>query len=204
MSYLTPDQMSNGELVAAVLGKKALDDECLRLGQCIAHDGDFTDMLYFNSNSARQAKLAKIQAAVELGRRMLMTQRFKDVKTVSTPEEVVALMEPIYAGMDKEVFYCLCLNTKNHLIKMVQVSVGSLNSSIVHPRELYKEAVRVSAASIIIVHNHPSGDITPSGADIQLTRRLARAGEVMGIELLDHIVMGGEGRHSSLRDQGVL
>jgi DNA repair protein RadC len=87
---------------------------------------------------------------------------------------------------------------------MVEVSVGSLNASIVHPRELFKEAVRMSAASIVVVHNHPSGDPTPSGADLQLTRRLAKAGEVLGIELLDHIVIGDGGAHTSLRHMGVL
>ncbi len=87
---------------------------------------------------------------------------------------------------------------------MVEVSIGSLNASIVHPRELFKEAVKVSAASIVLVHNHPSGDPTPSGADVQLTRRLVKAGDVLGIEVLDHVVIGDGGEHSSLRDLGLM
>ena len=123
---------------------------------------------------------------------------------MSTPEDVVRLCATQLRGLDREHFWALVLTTKNRLLRMVEVSVGSLNASIVHPRELFKEAVRVSAASVIVVHNHPSGDPTPSGADLQLTRRLARAGEVLGIELLDHIVIGDGGAHVSLREMGVL
>ena len=96
------------------------------------------------------------------------------------------------------------MNTKNQLVKLTEVSVGSLNASIVHPRELFKDAVKVSAAALVVVHNHPSGDPTPSGADIQLTRRLAKAGDVLGIELLDHVIIGDGGEHSSLRDMGLM
>jgi DNA repair protein RadC len=87
---------------------------------------------------------------------------------------------------------------------MVEVSVGSLNASIVHPRELFRDAVRASAAAVVVVHNHPSGDPTPSGADIQLTRRLVKAGDVLGIEVLDHVVIGDGGEHASLRDMGLM
>ena len=123
---------------------------------------------------------------------------------VSTASDVVSICGPQMRGLDREHFWALALNTKNHLLRMVEVSIGSLNASIVHPRELYKEAVRLSAASIIVVHNHPSGDATPSGADLQLTRRLARAGEVLGIELLDHVVIGDGGSFVSLRDIGAI
>ena len=106
--------------------------------------------------------------------------------------------------MDREQFWALVLDTKNRLIKDVPVSVGSLNASIVHPRELFRSAVRMSAASIVVAHNHPSGDPTPSGADIQLTRRLTRAGDVLGIELLDHVVIGDGGAWASLREMGLM
>ena len=123
---------------------------------------------------------------------------------VSTAAEVVALCAPQLRGLDREHFWALVLDTKNRLLRMVEISVGSLNASIVHPRELYKDAVRLSAASLVVVHNHPSGDPTPSGADIQLTRRLVRAGDVLGIELLDHVVIGDGGAHCSMREMGVL
>jgi len=98
----------------------------------------------------------------------------------------------------------LALNSKNRLLRVIEISIGSLNASIVHPRELFKGAVRLSAASIIAVHNHPSGDPTPSGADISLTRRIVKAGDVLGIDVLDHVIIGTDGQHASLRDLGLM
>jgi DNA repair protein RadC len=124
--------------------------------------------------------------------------------TISTPEDVVAVCGGRLRGRDREHFWTLALNTKNRLIRVIEVSVGSLNASIVHPRELFKDAVRASAASVVVVHNHPSGDPTPSGADIQLTRRLIKAGDVLGVEVLDHVVIGDGGTHASMRDLGLM
>jgi DNA repair protein RadC len=149
------------------------------------------------------AGAARFLACLELARRASAWPA-SEHPVVSTPEDVVALCATQLRGLDREHFWALALSTKNRLLRMVEVSVGSLNSSIVHPRELFKEAVRLSAASIVVVHNHPSGDPTPSAADIQLTRRLARAGEVLGIEVLDHLVIGDGGAHASLRQMGVL
>ncbi len=149
------------------------------------------------------AGAARLLACLELARRASAWPA-SERPVVSTPEDVVRLCATQLRGLDREHFWALALSTKNRLLRMVEVSVGSLNASIVHPRELFKEAVRVSAASVVVVHNHPSGDPTPSGADLQLTRRLAKAGEVLGIELLDHVVIGDGGAHVSLRDMGVL
>jgi DNA repair protein RadC len=149
------------------------------------------------------AGAARFLACLELARRASAWPACER-PVVSTPEDVVALCSTQLRGLDREHFWALVLSTKNRLLRMVEVSVGSLNASIVHPRELYKEAVRMSAASVVVVHNHPSGDPTPSGADLQLTRRLAKAGEVLGIELLDHIVIGDGGAHVSMRHMGVL
>lgn len=113
-------------------------------------------------------------------------------------------MRPLFTGQEREHFYSICLDTKNRVKKVVEVSVGSLNASIVHPRELFHVAVAQGGiASLVITHNHPSGDPTPSGADIQLTRRLVKAGDVLGIEVLDHVVIGGD-EHASLRDLGLM
>lgn len=149
------------------------------------------------------AAAARFLACLEVSRRAASWSSSRRA-TISTPEDVVALCGPQMRGADREHFWALALNTKNHLLKMVEVSVGSLNASIVHPRELFKEAVRASAASMVVVHNHPSGDPTPSGADIQLTRRLVKAGDVLGIEVLDHVIIGDGGEHSSLRDLGLM
>lgn len=149
------------------------------------------------------ASTARLIAAVEVGRRAGCAVA-PTPPTISTPEDVVAVCGSQLRGLDREHFWTLALNTKNRLLRIIEVSVGSLSASIVHPRELFKDAVRVSAASVVVVHNHPSGDPTPSGADIQLTRRLVKAGDVLGIEVLDHVVIGDAGAHASLRDMGLM
>lgn len=149
------------------------------------------------------AGAARVLACLEMSRRA-SSWRSGPRPAVSTPEDVVRLCGAQLRGLDREHFWALTLNTKNQLVRMSEVSIGSLNASIVHPRELYRDAVRASAASLVVVHNHPSGDPTPSGADIQLTRRLVRAGDVLGIELLDHVVIGDGGDHASLRDLGLM
>jgi DNA repair protein RadC len=102
----------------------------------------------------------------------------------------------------REFFKALLLDSKNQVLRIATVSVGSLNESIVHPRELYREAIRHSAAAVIVVHNHPSGDPTPSAEDIEVTVRLRDAGRVVGIDLLDHLVIG-DGRWVSLKERGL-
>ena len=108
---------------------------------------------------------------------------------VKTPDEVVSLVRGRLRGKKKEHFLALLLDTRNQLIKIAEISVGSLDTSIVHPREVFKEAISVSAASVIFVHNHPSGDPEASEDDIKLTKRLAEAGEIVGIDVLDHIIV---------------
>jgi DNA repair protein RadC len=149
------------------------------------------------------ASAARVLACLELSRRAVRWSP-GERPTVSSPEDVIRICGAHLRGRDREHFWALALNTKNQLLRTIEVSVGSLNASIVHPRELFKEAVRLSAASVVVVHNHPSGDPTPSGADIQLTRRLVRAGDVLGIELIDHVVIGDGGEHASLRDLGLM
>jgi DNA repair protein RadC len=149
------------------------------------------------------AGAARLLACVEMSRRA-GSWATPSRPTISTPEDVVALCASQMRGLDREHFWMLALNTKNRLLRVVEVSVGSLNASIVHPRELFREAVRLSAASVVVVHNHPSGDPTPSGADLQLTRRLVRAGEVLGIDLVDHVIIGDGGSFASVREMGAL
>ncbi len=146
---------------------------------------------------------ARLLGSLELGRRAAVRECGPRPE-ISRPEDVVRLCAPQLRGSDREHFWALALNTRNQLLRVIEVSIGSLNASIVHPRELFKEAVRLSAASVVVVHNHPSGDPTPSGADIQLTRRLVKAGDVLGIEVLDHVVIGDSGGHASLRDLGLM
>ena len=148
------------------------------------------------------AKATQIKAAFELSSRLGGYAEIQDKSVVETPEAVASLVGGRLGGKKKEHFLALLLDTRNQLIKMAEISVGSLDASIVHPREVYKEAISASAASVIFVHNHPSGDPTASEDDIKLTKGLVEAGEIIGIEVLDHIIIGGK-KFLSLKREGL-
>jgi DNA repair protein RadC len=135
------------------------------------------------------AKAAQIKAALELSKRLEADTGEKPKPVLKSPEDVVAVMRSKLKGKKKEHFWVICLDTRNRLINWKPVSIGSLDTSIVHPREVFKEAVSSSAASVIFVHNHPSGDPEPSKEDVELTKRLVKAGEIVGIDVLDHIIV---------------
>lgn len=142
------------------------------------------------------SKASIIKAAIELGRR-ISDYRPNKLK-ISTPSDVAGYYMENMRYLKKEVFKVVLLNTKNEIIKDIDVSVGSLNTSIVHPREVFLEAIKRSANSIILIHNHPSGNCTPSKEDINITKRLFETGEIIGIEVLDHIIIG-DGDYQSLK-----
>jgi len=135
------------------------------------------------------AKAAQIKAALELSKRLEADAGEKPKRVLKSPEDVAAEMRSRLKGKKKEHFWVICLDTRNRLINCKPVSIGSLDTSIVHPREVFKEAVSSSAASVIFVHNHPSGDPEPSKEDVELTKRLVKAGEIVGIDVLDHIIV---------------
>ncbi len=122
---------------------------------------------------------------------------------ISGMDDVVNAVKPMIADANKEFFLALYLNTKNGIIKQEVISVGSLNANIVHPREVFRTVCMVSASSIIVAHNHPSGDPTPSREDIEITKKLAEAGKMMGIELLDHVIIGHD-RNYGFKESGML
>ena len=126
-----------------------------------------------------------------------------DRKTIKTPEDAHRILEGYFTDLSCEHFAALLLSTKNHVIAVTTVSIGSLNSSIVHPRELFQRAILANAASLILAHNHPSGDPTPSPEDIALTKRLVDAGKLLDIGILDHIIVG-ENCFVSLKEKGML
>jgi DNA repair protein RadC len=148
------------------------------------------------------AKAAQIKAAVELSRRTQGYTEASDKITVKTPEDVFNLAHSRLQGKKKEYFLAALLDTRNHLIKLAEISIGSLDSSIVHPREVFKEAISATAASVIFVHNHPSGDTEASDDDIRLSKRLAEVGEIVGIDVLDHVIIGGKS-YKSLKREGL-
>lgn len=148
------------------------------------------------------AKASQIKASFELANRLEGYAEPDKKKLVKTPEEVVSFVKGKLKDKKKEHFQVLLLDTRSKLIKISEVSVGSLDTSIVHPREVFKEAISASAASVIFVHNHPSGDPSPSEDDIKLTERLCQAGEVIGIDVLDHIIIG-DNEYISLKREGL-
>jgi DNA repair protein RadC len=148
------------------------------------------------------AKACQIKAAVELSKRVDGYSESNGKKPLKTPEDIVAVVQGRLKDKKKEYFLALLLDTRNQLIRVAEISVGSLDRSVVHPREVFKEAISASAASVVFIHNHPSGDIEASGEDIALTKRLLQAGEIVGIDVLDHIIIGGKS-FNSLKRQGL-
>jgi DNA repair protein RadC len=148
-----------------------------------------------------EVKALHLLAAFELGRR-LGAQPARSRPVVRTPADAAALLMPHLRFQETEQFWALLLNVKNEVLDRIEISKGGLASSPVHPREVFKAAVRLGAAGVILIHNHPSGDPTPSRADLAITGRLSRAGAVMGIPIIDHLIIG-DGSFVSLRERGV-
>lgn len=148
------------------------------------------------------AKAAQIKAAIEIGKRLASLSQ-SERPVIKCPGDVRNLLMEEMRYLDKEYFKIILLNIKNQVIHVEDVSVGSLNSSIVHPREIFKIAIRRSSAALILVHNHPSGDPTPSGEDVEITRRLVESGKLLGIGVLDHVIIG-DGRYTSLKEKGLI
>lgn len=149
-----------------------------------------------------EAKAATILAAVELGKRFYV-KAAEIRKPIATPEEAAEYAMARFRHETRENFAALLLDVRNRMIAMPVISVGTLTASLVHPREVFKEALRHSAASIVLIHNHPSGDPRPSGSDMSLTKKLMRAGELMDIPVTDHIIVGGD-EFFSFRREGYI
>ncbi len=148
------------------------------------------------------AKASQIKAAVELAKRIDGYSEPAGKTPLKAPEDIVRVVQGRLKDKKKEYFLAVLLDTRNQLIRVAEISVGSLDSSIVHPREVFKEAISSSASSVVFVHNHPSGDTEASEDDIALTKRLYEAGEIVGIDVLDHIIVGGKS-FTSLKRQGL-
>ena len=147
-----------------------------------------------------EAKAVQLLAAIELGRR-LAQKEVDDRFTIRSPEDAANYLMPEMSALQQEHFVTLFLNTKNQVIHKKTIFIGSLNASIVHPREIFREAVKRSAAAIIISHNHPSGVPTPSPEDIDVTNRIFEAGHIIGVDLLDHVIIGDH-QFVSMKEKG--
>jgi DNA repair protein RadC len=148
------------------------------------------------------AKATKILAAFELGRRAAEEER-PERDRLSTPRDVYERMRLLMRDLPHEEFHVLLVNTQNQILRDLQITRGTLDASLVHPREVFRPAILEAAASVILVHNHPSGDPTPSAEDRAVTRQLRAAGQTIGIEVLDHVIVG-EGRYVSFVEAGLL
>jgi DNA repair protein RadC len=149
-----------------------------------------------------QAKAIQVLAAVEIGRR-IANLNYQDRYVIRSPEDGANYVMNDMGFLSQEHFVCLYLNTKNQVLHKQTIFIGSLNASIVHPREVFREALKRSAASIICLHKHPSGDPAPSREDIEVTKRLVECGKMIGIEVLDHLIIG-ENKFVSLKEKGYL
>lgn len=199
--------LTNQEIIAILLRTGSKKDSVIDLAGKVLSTFDGLDLLkeatieeLCSIDGIGLAKAVELSAAMELGRR-IHTLQTKERYVIRSPEDVLSLVMEDMRFLKQEHFVCLYLNTKNQVIFRHTVFIGSLNASIVHPREVFKEALRRSSASIICLHNHPSGDPSPSREDIDVTKRLYEAGRVLGIELLDHIIIGDR-TFISLKEQG--
>jgi DNA repair protein RadC len=203
-----PGALSDGELLGLLFGIGNREKTAVELaGEVISEAGslhalyDVSAHELMEVNGIGEAKACIILAAVELGRRIGQV-RNPGRPVVSSPADVDRLLRGRIANLDRENFVAVLLNTKNEVIESPLISVGTLSSSLVHPREVFKPAVRASAASVVLAHNHPSGKVEPSREDREVTRRLVGAAEILGIEVLDHVIVGDG--HFSMKEHGVL
>lgn len=132
-------------------------------------------------------------AAFELSRRILVHSKWYSDRKVTSPQDIADIFIPLLRDETKENFLVVCLNSANKIIRYETISIGNLNSSVVHPREIFKAAIENSSASIILLHNHPSGNPEPSNEDISITRKIVDSGKIMDIPVFDHIIIAGNG-----------
>ena len=201
ISFYGMDRAGVKELLAIIMGGKAESSLCQDLALLPV------DRLL----SMSEIELQQLGVTASVSIRLEATfQLFKKLKNTSNRGEQVndpsdvAKAFSFIANEEQEHLVVLLLDTKNFIKKTVVASKGTLNSSMIHPREVFKIAIRESANAIIIGHNHPTGDPTPSREDIEVTKRLSEVGKTIGIELLDHIIVGSSGRYKSLREMGVI
>lgn len=200
--------LSNEELLAIILRTGNKDSNVVELSYRIIHSVGGLNGLFKASakelmevKGVKEAKATQILAMCELYKRFKVSE-LTQVK-ISKPSDVAKLVLDELRMLRQEVLILINLDTKNKVISKKEIFKGGLNSSLVHPREIFREAVKDSAASIIICHNHPSGDPTPSRDDINITTRLKECGKMMGIELLDHLIIG-DNRFISLKEKDIL
>jgi DNA repair protein RadC len=203
-----PQSLSNPELLAILLRVGMEGENAVQVAERLLGDygglrglqqATFADMC--SKRGLGPAKTAQIQAAIELGRRINL-EKAEEKVAIHSPADAAALVEYEMAAFPQEHLWTILLDTRNRLISIERLYQGSLNASTVRVAELFRAAIQKNAAGLIIVHNHPSGDPSPSPEDVNLTRSVVQAGKLMDIDILDHLVIG-RGRHVSLKERGL-
>jgi DNA repair protein RadC len=207
LARLGPEALKDHELLALLLGTGYRGRNVLEVARAILEAHPAAELMSLDlARLARlkglgKARAALLVAAIELVKRGL-ERGLGVLPLISCPAEVVPLLAEI-KDQRREHFLCLYLNARNQVVHKEVISIGSLSASIVHPREVFRVALQHAVASIILAHNHPSGDVSPSKDDLELTRRLVKAGQLMGIEVLDHLIIGAD-EFLSLKEKGLM
>ncbi|MEP0861496.1 MAG: DNA repair protein RadC [Ignavibacterium sp.] len=193
-----PQSLSDAELLAILLRTGMKGKSVLTIAQEMINKEGNLAVLSSKSHAALiktsgigKDKAATLVAAFELAKRILHQQKWLFDKKITSPSDVAEIYIPLLKNETKEQFWVLCLNNSNKIIKQEAISIGNLNSSVVHQREVFKVAIDNNAASLILMHNHPSGNPEPSNEDIVITRKLVEAGKIMDIPIFDHIIIAG-------------
>ncbi len=209
LAQLGPASLGDNELLAIVIGSGVRAMGALAIANAVLEQAEGVHGLSRTSHVTLRkmkglgpARAAQVLAALELGRRALL-RRPPARAQLRSPREVAAYLLPIYGGRPTEQFGMVMLDAKHRVLRTTIVSVGALDSTVVQPRDVFREAMTTGAVAIVVFHNHPSGDPAPSEDDVALTDRLVEAGELMGIEVLDHVVLG-DGQFCSVRELGRL
>ena len=203
------DMLSNQELLAVLLSPEERDHPVSEIAATLlnAFDGNLKDLFTATIQQLTRvegvgfSKACKIKAAFELGKRA--ASYCEDALVIKSTDDVVPLVLPHMVFLKQEQFRVILLDSKNKFIRNCIISVGSLDKALVEPREVFRPAIAHAAASIILVHNHPSGDPTPSEQDILLTQQLCMCGKVLGIEVIDHVIIGISG-YSSFKKRNLM
>jgi DNA repair protein RadC len=203
-----PEALSSAELLGILFGVGSKERTAVELAsEVISENGDLFGLStrsahdLIKTHGIGEAKACIILAAVEFGKR-LGRVRNPGRPVISSPADVDGLLRGRVANLDRENFVAVLLNTKNEVIEVPTISVGTLSASLVHPREVFKPAIRASAASVVLAHNHPSGNVDPSCEDREVTKGLVDAAKIIGIEVLDHVILGDG--YFSMKEQGML
>ncbi len=204
------ERLSNEELISIILktgtsnkSAKDLAMEILKLQDNITDLKNMTIPRLKKINGIGDVKAIEIVSAIELGRRIFLTKMEKNNKKLRNPKEIFEETKYLFFGKKQEYFYCLYFNNKQELIERRLLFMGTINRSVVHPREVFKQAYLVSASTIICMHNHPSGDVMPSREDLEFTKNLVEIGKVQGIPIIDHIIVSDDSYYSFYENKNI-